>query len=205
MDYGCKPHVFSLLPALLPIAFFSTWLATVLLLRKMGVRVVMLLKCLQLFPILKFKSNVFTLVYRILSHLAPGYLFDLISFTSPPLFHSNHPGCLKHHKEILASGSLRVLFISYTKMLFLQLLTQLIHSGLCSKVSSEKAFQTGFTAIPLYPTYPALLSFIVHKSQAVTRHGFFVHILTVCLLYHNRSSSRAWPKLLPLPDASLAL
>ena len=136
-----------------------------LLLRKTGVCVIMLLKCLQLFPILKFKPNVFSLVYRILSHLAPGYLSDLISFTSPPLSHSNHPGCLKRHKEILASGSLRMLFISSTKMLFLQLLTQLFHSGLCSKVSSEKAFQTGFTAaIPLYPTYPALLSFIVRKS-----------------------------------------
>lgn len=66
--------------------FFSTWQATVILLRKTGVRVIMLLKCLQLFPILKFKSNVFTLVYRILSHLAPGYLSDLISFASPSLY-----------------------------------------------------------------------------------------------------------------------
>lgn len=84
---GCNSHVFFLLRALLPTVFFSTWQATVILLRKTGVRVIMLLKCLQLFPILKV-LNVFTLVYRILSHLAPGYLSDLISFTSPSFFHS---------------------------------------------------------------------------------------------------------------------
>ena len=132
-------------------------------------------------------SNPASLPWFIESWVTWPLATSLTSFSPllPPLFHSNHPGCLKRPKEILASGSPRMLFISSTKMLFLELLTQLIHSGLCSKVSSEKVFQTGFTAIFLYPTYPALLSFIVLKSGStanyLTQHGFYLWPHTYCL------------------------
>lgn len=81
-------------------------------------------------------------------------------------------------------------------MLFPQLLTQLIPLRSLLKVSSE-GFPDWLYCYSSIPNLPALLSFTILESQAVTRHGFFVHLLTVCLYCQQRGSSRAWPKLLP--------
>lgn len=98
-------------------------------------------------------------VYKALNHLASGSLSDLISSTLHLFLHLSHTGCLKHLKQIQASGPAYIL--PSIKMLFPQLFTELFPSGFCSKVSSlKKAFQTHFVVTILYLTYPVLSFFI---------------------------------------------